>query len=93
MGTPVPVRRKGDRSNFSPISIAYNFAGGCVAITTGCKNTDATVKLLDWANSAEGVRYYSYGTEEVSYTMVNGNPAYTALIIESFRLGQLYKND
>ena len=80
VATPVPVRNRGETANFSTISLAYNWAGGCVAITTKCKNVELAAKLLDYGYSAEGIRYYTYGTEGESYTMVNGVPTFTNLI-------------
>jgi putative aldouronate transport system substrate-binding protein len=83
VATPVPVKNKGDTANFSSISSAYNNAGGCVAITTKCSNVATAAKLLDWGYSAEGIRYYSYGVEGVSFTMVNNIPTYTSLVLRN----------
>jgi putative aldouronate transport system substrate-binding protein len=83
VGTPVPVLRKGDTAKFSPISLPYNYAGGCVAITRSCKNVELAAKVLDWGYSDAGRLYYTYGTEGVSYTMVNGTPTYTDIIMKN----------
>jgi putative aldouronate transport system substrate-binding protein len=83
VGTPVPVRRKGEKSNFSPISLAYNSSAQSTAITSTCKIVETAAKVIDWSYSDECRRYYSYGTEGVSYTMVNGVPTYTDLILKN----------
>lgn len=83
VATPIPVKNKGSKSNFSSISQAYNWAGGCVAITSACKNIELAAKLMDWGYSNEGILYYTFGTEGVSYTMVNGKPVYTNLITKN----------
>ena len=54
-----------------------------VAITTSCKDVEAAARLLDWAYSDEGHMYYNFGTEGVSYEMVNGEPVYTDLILNN----------
>lgn len=56
---------------------------GLVAITTSCKDVEAAARMLDWAYSDEGHIYYNFGTEGVSYTMVNGQPTYTDLIMNN----------
>jgi putative aldouronate transport system substrate-binding protein len=83
VGTPVPVRRKGEKAKFSPISLPYSSTSIGAAITTSCKNVETAAKVLDWAYSSEGRLYYTFGTEGVSYTMVNGIPTYTDLITKN----------
>jgi putative aldouronate transport system substrate-binding protein len=82
-GTPVPVRRKGEKAKFSAISLPYSSVSVGAAITSSCKNVDAAAKVLDWAYSDAGRLYYSFGTEGVSYTMVGGVPTYTDLIMKN----------
>jgi putative aldouronate transport system substrate-binding protein len=83
VGTPVPVQRKGEKAKFSPISLPYSSASVGAAITSSCKNIETAAKVLDWAYSDAGRLYYSFGTEGVSYTMVNGVPTYTDLIMKN----------
>ncbi|GHV59725.1 hypothetical protein AGMMS49579_27220 [Spirochaetia bacterium] len=52
---PMPVLKKGDTSNFSPISIPYNYAGGCVAITTSCKNVEAAASTVCHSSKLAGL--------------------------------------
>ncbi|MBD5095051.1 MAG: extracellular solute-binding protein [Subdoligranulum sp.] len=56
---------------------------GMVAITTSCKDVEAAARFLDWAYSEEGHMYYNFGTEGVSYTMENGSPVYTDLLMNN----------
>jgi putative aldouronate transport system substrate-binding protein len=80
VATPIPTRQRGQTANFSPVGQRFNFAGGCVAITTEARNLDAAIRLLDFGYSEEGIMYFTYGTLGTSYTMVNGIPTYTPLI-------------
>jgi len=80
---PMPVLRKGDTSKFSPIAIPYNYAGGCVAITTSCKNIETVAKMLDWGYGEAGHLYYNFGTEGKSYNLVNGQPVYSDWILNN----------
>jgi putative aldouronate transport system substrate-binding protein len=83
VAAPMPVLRKGDTSNFSPITMPYNYGGGCVAITTDCTDIEYAAKLLDWGYSKEGQLYYNFGTEGESYTLVNGEPVYTDFVMKN----------
>jgi putative aldouronate transport system substrate-binding protein len=83
VGTPVPVRRKGEKAKFSAISLPYSSGSVGAAITTSCKNVDVAAKVLDWAYSDAGRLYYTFGTEGVSYTMMRGVPTYTDLITKN----------
>ena len=56
---------------------------GMVAITTSCKDVEAAARLLDWGYSDEGHIYYNFGTEGVTYEMVDGVPTYTDLIMNN----------
>jgi putative aldouronate transport system substrate-binding protein len=62
VGTPVPVRRKGEKAKFSPISLPYSSTSVGAAITGSSKNVEAAAKVLDWAYSDAGRLYYSFGT-------------------------------
>ncbi|MDR0451053.1 MAG: extracellular solute-binding protein [Treponema sp.] len=83
---PMPAPSKGTISKFSPIAIPYNYAGGCVAITTSCTDIERAARLLDWGYSQEGYLFYNYGIEGESYNMVNGLPVATDLVNKNPRI-------
>jgi putative aldouronate transport system substrate-binding protein len=83
VAAPMPTLRKGETAKFSPISIPYNYAGGCVGITTSCTDIERAARLLDWGYSEAGRLYYNFGIEGESYTMVNGQPIFTDLIMKN----------
>lgn len=56
--------------------------GGAV-ITTSCKDVELAARLLDYAYSEEGHMLFNFGIEGVSYTMENGEPIYTDLLLKN----------
>lgn len=79
---PVPTLNKGETAKMGPMDNVVVNNGGA-AITTRCKDIEAAARLLDWAYSDEGHMYYNFGTEGESYTMENGEPVYTDLILNN----------
>src|SRR5258708_7020863 len=59
---------------------------GAAAITSANKNVIETVKMLDYGYSPEGALLYNFGIEGQSYTMVNGQPTYTELVMRDPKL-------
>lgn len=53
------------------------------AVSTQCKNVKEAVKWMDYAYSEEGIRLFNFGIEGESYTMENGVPTYTDLIVNN----------
>lgn len=53
------------------------------AITRDNKYPAVTAKLLDYAYSEEGNRLFNYGVEGKTYTMEDGEPKFTDLIMKS----------
>jgi putative aldouronate transport system substrate-binding protein len=81
VGAPVPVLKKGTESN---IFFADNpVPGNGTAITTSCKYPALAARLLDWGYSEEGHLYHNFGIEGESYTMINGYPTYTDVILKN----------
>ena len=62
-------------TQFSPL-----LNGRFAVITQDCENVEAAVKLLDYAYSEEGNMLFNYGTEGISYEMVDGVAMETELI-------------
>lgn len=75
-----PVLNKGDEPTIGFKDFDY-IPAQSVSITTACKNIDSAFKLLDYAYGEEGHMFYNFGTEGVSYNMVDGYPTYTDDII------------
>lgn len=82
VGVPTPVLNKGDRPmvGFKADNATYN---GGLTITTNCKNVELAMKFLDYGYSEAGDKLFNYGTEGVSYEMVDGKPVYTELITKN----------
>jgi putative aldouronate transport system substrate-binding protein len=55
------------------------------AVTTSCAEdkVDIAIKWLDYFFSEEGVLYTNFGTEGETYTMVDGVPTYTDVILKA----------
>jgi putative aldouronate transport system substrate-binding protein len=79
---PGLVLRKGDKPGYGAGSSPYR-GDGNAAITAKCKNVEAAARLLDYGYSPEGIIYYSFGTEGVTYNMVNGALVVTDLILNN----------
>lgn len=78
-----PVRRAGTEPMFIRRGWDYDYTGGAVAITAVNKNPVETVKLLDYFYSEEGHMLSTFGIEGLTYTMQNGYPKYTDLIMKN----------
>lgn len=76
-----PVLKKGDEPQFTDSSWDYTFNGA--VITKSNKNPVETIKALDFLYSAEGSILKNFGIEGTTYTMVNGQPKYTDLILNN----------
>lgn len=68
-----------------PMSTHYDAAipGVYVVITPNCQNKEAAVKFLNYGYTEEGHMLFNFGIENVSYTMENGEPVYTDLIMNN----------
>ena len=81
VAVPAPVKNEGDQLHLRQ----YNFTrgNGGFSISTACENPELA---LAWLNrgSQEDVSLSSYyGEEGVTYTMVDGKPQYTDLILNN----------
>ncbi|TVX99182.1 extracellular solute-binding protein [Cohnella terricola] len=82
VAAPYPVLNKGETPKFGQKDNAYS-SGGIVAVTTAAKDPGLAVKLLDYGYSEEGRMFFNFGTEGVSYNMVDGSPKYTDLLMKN----------
>ncbi|WP_445670235.1 extracellular solute-binding protein [Paenibacillus sp. PL2-23] len=79
---PYPVMNKGDVPRFGQLDNPFA-VNGTAAITSKSKNPELAVKMLDYAYSEEGHMLFNFGVEGVSYTMENGYPTYTDLMMKN----------
>ena len=68
-------------AKFKPVSSPFPGIGA--AISTSSKNVELAVKYLDYFYSEEGSRLANFGVEGKSYTMVDGVPTYTDVIMKN----------
>lgn len=81
-GTKYPVMNKGDVPRFGQKDFAY-YPMTSVSISSQCENIEEVVKFLDYGYSEEGHMFYNFGTEGLSYNMVDGYPQYTDLVLKN----------
>jgi putative aldouronate transport system substrate-binding protein len=82
VAAPYPVLNKGDKPKFGQKDFGYS-SQASVAITTSSKNAELAVKMLDYAYSPEGHLFFNFGTEGVSYNLIDGYPKYTDLVMKN----------
>ena len=75
-----PVVNRGDKLVYSIPNLPYN-GQDSPAISGKSKNVEIAARFLDYGYSAQGHNVYNFGTEGVSYTMVNDVPTYTPMIM------------
>lgn len=82
VAAPYPVLHKGDTPKFGQRNQAYS-SEGTVAVTTSAKDPELAVRMLDYGYSEEGHMFFNFGTEGVSYNMIDGYPTYTDLLTKN----------
>jgi putative aldouronate transport system substrate-binding protein len=82
VGVPNPTMKKGEVPALSQADFAFT-GNNMAAITTKAKNPEQIVKWLDFAYSEQGHMLFNFGVEGLAYTMVNGYPKYTDLIMNN----------
>ncbi len=80
VATTFPVMKKGQKVKY--INSFEFTSNGHVVITTACKDVEGAARWLDYAYGPEGHLLFNFGTAGVSYTMVNGVPTYTDLVMK-----------
>ncbi len=82
-GIAYPVKNPGDV--VMEVQMEDTARASVGAITTSCPEdkVDIALKWLDYLFSEEGFLYTNFGTEGETYTMVNGVPTYTDLILKA----------
>jgi putative aldouronate transport system substrate-binding protein len=82
VAAPYPVLHEGDRPMFGQRVNPYMSSGG-VAISAKSSNAVEAVRMLDYGYGDEGHLLFNFGIEGVSYTMEDGKPIYTDLILHN----------
>lgn len=82
VGIQYPVLKEGE-TNLYIRRTAEVRTEGTVAITSKCKNVEAAMRYLDQFYSEEGIIAKNFGVEGLTYTMVDGQPVYTDLIMNN----------
>lgn len=81
MGVKLPTINEGELAMYVT---EYEFGGNPqLGITTACENVEAAMRMYDFGFSEEGYTRFNWGEEGVSYTMVDGKPQYTDLILNN----------
>ncbi len=81
VGVRYPSYEKGDVNDC--MSVVLPISGTATAISGQCKYPELAAKFLDYCYTEEGEIFANYGTEGVSFEMVDGAPTYTDLIMNN----------
>lgn len=73
------VKVKGDQTHLAPAS--SKVAAVSMAISTKCANPELAVQWCDFWYSQQGILLTNYGIENESYTLENGEPVFTDIIL------------
>lgn len=80
VGTPFPSLKPGEKA-VSKGSVVITGLGS--AISTSAKNPEQIAAWLDYGYGKEGSLLFNFGVEGESYSLVNGKPQYTDLILHN----------
>lgn len=79
----VPVPKNVYTGETSAVSINKLYINGhWFAITSACKDPELAMAFLDYLCSDEGVMLTAFGIEGETYTMENGSPKFTDVVME-----------
>ena len=81
-GMPSLVLEEGDYPEFGHASNLYSGAF-CIGISSQCDNIEAACRFLDYFYSEEGIMTFAYGEEGYSYTMEDGEPKFTDMVMNN----------
>jgi putative aldouronate transport system substrate-binding protein len=82
VGAPYPTLSPGTKPMLGQRDNTYP-GSASAAITSTNKNPVETVRMLDFAYGPEGHLLFNFGVEGLTYTMVDGYPTYTDLIMKN----------
>lgn len=83
IGVPYPVETKG--SVVHAIQAEDMVSPYCAVVSTACpeEKLETALRWLDYGFTEEGFLYWNYGEEGKTYTMEDGEPKFTSLIMEA----------
>lgn len=81
IGVPWPKNKDG--ISYTVHAALSNMTEGGAAITKANKKVELTAKILDYGYGPDGNMLFNFGKLGESYTMVNGAPQYTELILKN----------
>jgi len=79
---PSLVENRGDTPLFSSYNGMYTGDSG-FSISTTCEDIETTARWMDYMYSEEGNRVLKYGTEGITYEIINGEVKYTDFILNN----------
>lgn len=82
VAAPYPSLVKGEKPEMGHRDNNY-LGTGSAAITTSCENIEIVARLLDYAYGEAGSTLYNFGTENVSFTMVDGQATYNDEVLKN----------
>jgi putative aldouronate transport system substrate-binding protein len=82
VGAPYPTLEAGGKPELGQRDNTYP-GGASAAISTANQHVEETMKLLDYAYGPEGHMLFNFGVEGISYTMVDGFPTYTDIVLNN----------
>lgn len=83
VAAPYPVMNEGDTCEYRANDWWASPTGNAVSVTTQCENPEIAVAWLDYAFSKEGEMLYNFGVEGETYTMEDGQPVFTDLVMNN----------
>lgn len=83
VAAPYPVLKEGDKLHYRANDWTASPIGNSAAISTQCKQPEIALAWLDYAFSEEGSLLYNFGVEGETYTMKNGQPTFTDLVMNN----------
>jgi len=83
VGANYPVLEEGQTIRFVARAWDARLTNNVACITTACEDVEAAVRYLDFWYGEEGHMMKNFGTEGLSYNMVDGYPTYTDLILKN----------
>jgi putative aldouronate transport system substrate-binding protein len=82
VGVPYPVLKAGEKPQLGQRDNIYP-GSNSAAITSANKHVEETVKLLDYAYGEAGHMLFNFGVEGLTYTLDNGYPKFSDLIMKN----------
>jgi putative aldouronate transport system substrate-binding protein len=74
------VRKAGDPIKFAQNGLPVESSVG--VITTACKDVETAMRICDFGYSKEGMIYWNFADEGVSYDLVDGKPVFKDFILK-----------